>query len=856
VTIRAITGILILCFFLSPFLQESSKKAEVSESRGEKVVPALREILAELEEEFRLLSHLRQKGESGQSTRDIARVNAEPERYERALELCRNFIGDAENTGSPGRAAFAFFQIADTYGSLNQFKQALVNYHKALDIFERIGNNGQVVAICNSIGYTYITLGNFTRSHGYFLKALHLVEQSDDIRARSRTLNYVGIVNFKLNNIDTAYEYFSRSLELRKKRGDESGIAANLNNIGEIYKIRGDYQKALECYTRALQINEKLQIDGDISVCYNNIGEIHNLLEQDRRAKECYGKSLEIARATGSVFLTTYPLLNLSVTFRKTGQLEKALAHAKECLHIAEEIDAKGRLQASHRELASIYETMGDYGNAFFHLNKFKSINNEIFNRSNSAVIAELQTLHEIGKRENKIEILRRKDEIQQLEINKHKNFLRFYLIVGGLILTIAFVYYFLYRYKKRTETSIHESERKYRNVVERAREGIAIIQDEVFRYVNPEFAKMVDYPPGELLGASVGKIVPPDQKERITENYFRRLKGESIRNIYETELLDSKNNRVEVEVSAGVISYESKPAMIAFFRNIGKKTQLEAERLKRKKLESIGLLAGGIAHDFNNILGVLMGNLEISKRHIDSGEKLKLSLAKVESASLKAMDLARQFLTFSDGGVPVIRNESLAPLLREAVKTAFADHRGGDLQEPAGGEWVLPEPGMGRKPSTQKGTKLSKGVTERLAKAVNIDIPIDLPPVKCESEQLKQALGGLLINAMEAMEDRVGNISINVESIRLEAQESQFLQPGIYVKLTIIDQGVGISAANLGKIFDPYFSTKRRVRKSGLGLGLAIVNSIIKHHSGHVEVASQEGEGTSVTLYLPAAEV
>ncbi|MCP4214772.1 MAG: hypothetical protein GY765_08945 [bacterium] len=110
-----------------------------------------------------------------------------------------------------------------------------------------------------------------------------------------------------------------------------------------------------------------------------------------------------------------------------------------------------------------------------------------------------------------------------------------------------------------------------------------------------------------------------------------------------------------------------------------------------------------------------------------------------------------------------------------------------------------------------------------------------------------------MLVNALEAMEETEGSVDVVAENCRLEPLQSAFLPPGDYLKIHIRDGGPGIRAEDRPKIFDPYFSTKNRVSQSGLGLGLAIVYSIVKHHQGHIDVDSRVGEGTKITVYLPS---
>lgn len=242
---------------------------------------------------------------------------------------------------------------------------------------------------------------------------------------------------------------------------------------------------------------------------------------------------------------------------------------------------------------------------------------------------------------------------------------------------------------------------------------------------------------------------------------------------------------------------------------DITERKRAEEELLKSQKLESLGLLAGGIAHDFNNILMVVMGNISFAKTLLSPTDKAYERLTIAETAALKAKYLTQQFLTFSKGGAPVKRTIAVANLIRSYGRLALS------------------------------GTKSSCEYT----------IPEDLWPVDADEGQLGQALTNILINADQSME-KGGVVRIDCQNVVLNDEQALPLNKGRYVKISIQDQGGGIPADCLDKVFDPYFTTK----KTGCGLGLTSAYSILKNHEGYLVVESPVGAGTIFTLFLPAS--
>jgi len=247
--------------------------------------------------------------------------------------------------------------------------------------------------------------------------------------------------------------------------------------------------------------------------------------------------------------------------------------------------------------------------------------------------------------------------------------------------------------------------------------------------------------------------------------------------------------------------------------RDITESQRLEEERLRSSKLESVGLLAGGIAHDFNNILTAVFANIGLakiltSKRQNSTNHTIVTRLATAEKACLRARDLTKQLLTFAKGGTPIKNMTTISHLITDTAEFAL---RGSNVRC----EFHLPE---------------------------------TLWPVEVDKGQISQVLQNLIINADQAMPEG-GIITVRAENHKIDSTCSLPLQEGPFVMISVIDQGIGISAEHLTKIFDPYFSTKQ----TGSGLGLATTYSIMQRHEGHITVTSELGQGTTLTLYLPA---
>ncbi|MCF6188001.1 MAG: ATP-binding protein, partial [Desulfobulbaceae bacterium] len=229
-------------------------------------------------------------------------------------------------------------------------------------------------------------------------------------------------------------------------------------------------------------------------------------------------------------------------------------------------------------------------------------------------------------------------------------------------------------------------------------------------------------------------------------------------------------------------------------------------ESLRSEKLESIGVLAGGIAHDFNNLLGIVIGNLEMAERVLDSNVKARTYISAATKASRRAAELTQQLLTFSKGGDPIKKLSDLKEVVRESA------------------EFVL------------HGTSVVLSFESSCDEALVAEI---------DSGQIGQVVQNIIINARQAMGDG-GRITVSARN----CENCQDLKRCVH--LSIRDDGPGIAPDILDKIFDPYFTTKEK----GSGLGLAICHSVIKKHGGILSVVSELEAGTEFTIKLPVSEV
>jgi len=359
---------------------------------------------------------------------------------------------------------------------------------------------------------------------------------------------------------------------------------------------------------------------------------------------------------------------------------------------------------------------------------------------------------------------------------------------------------------------ALEDSEQRFRGVFELASDALFLLRPEppdrlLMVEANRSACAMHGYRREDLTEQPIAQLEAPEGGHLAPDQIRRLLGGETL--TFEVLHRRKDGSQFPVEGSARVIRLHGRTFILAVYRDITERKKLEVERLRSSKLESVGVLAGGIAHDFNNVLSGVLGNVSLAKTLAPATGELQQRLSEAEQATLMARDLTQQLLTFSRGGAPIKQTTRLNELIRTSA--AFATH----------------------------GSRV--GCRFRIAD--------DLRMVEADAGQLSQVLHNLVLNAVQAMPEG-GFVEVAAENQVLLEGDVASLPAGAYVRLEVRDAGVGIAPEHLGKIFDPYFTTK----PEGTGLGLATVYSVVRRHEGQIQVDSQPGAGTAFTIYLPAS--
>lgn len=377
---------------------------------------------------------------------------------------------------------------------------------------------------------------------------------------------------------------------------------------------------------------------------------------------------------------------------------------------------------------------------------------------------------------------------------------------------------------RRRKEEALKESERRYRELFERTSDFV-FVHDLSGRLLesNAEF-KQPAYPalsPGDLTFEKVTDLLSRGNKPEFSAYMERILANEKDAGLLAAtvgdtgcELIIAYDNRLIRDSDGTPLCVQGSARDVTeVIRQKKRKKEMERHLVQSQKMEAIGTLASGIAHDFNNILFYILGYAQLGAEQAKS-EKTRVFFENINRGSDRARELIQRLLNISRPSETAFRSVAIGQNVKEALKFIRAS----------------------------------------LPATIGIRLTAD-PDIGCvcgDPTQVHQVILNLMTNAYQAMEEGKGTIEVTLSGVSLPpfAPETGCLAPGRYVALTVKDDGCGMDGKTLGRIFDPFYTTK--AVGEGTGLGLSTVHSIVRGHQGHIQAKSRPGEGSVFSVWLP----
>ncbi len=376
---------------------------------------------------------------------------------------------------------------------------------------------------------------------------------------------------------------------------------------------------------------------------------------------------------------------------------------------------------------------------------------------------------------------------------------------------------------RKQADVKLKESEEIFRSISACANDAIIMVDDEgLILYWNDASEKLFKYTKEEATGKILYDLIIPVHLRKEYSNGFKNFlktgRDSYIGMTVELTAINKDYTIFPIERSISKVMIKGKWNAIEMIRDISGRKKLE-ERLKRaEKMEALGLLAGGVAHDINNLLTPITGYPELILMDLPENSPLRDNVINIQRSGEKAAAVVQDLLTLARRGHYVLKVMNLNDIVNEYVKS----------------------------PEYVEVTRTCRNVK------FEISLESDLLNIEGSRIHLFKAIMNLVLNASEAMVSG-GKIIISTKNQYIDRPISGYddVEEGDYVVLAVSDNGTGIPAEDLKRIFEPFYS-KKEIGRSGTGLGLAVVWGTVKDCNGYIEAKSAKEEGTSFCLYFP----
>ena len=374
---------------------------------------------------------------------------------------------------------------------------------------------------------------------------------------------------------------------------------------------------------------------------------------------------------------------------------------------------------------------------------------------------------------------------------------------------------------RKKAEANLRASEEEFRLFFEAGPYGMVVTNAEgKITRLNARLEQQFGYTHEELLGAPIDMLVPNrfTGHADLRKGFFAAPVARQMGTGAVLYGMRKDQSEFPVEISLSPLETSEGAVVLAIVHDITERKKFEEKLQQAQKLESLGVLAGGIAHDFNNLLLAVIGNADLALLELPPASNARENLDAIVANAQRAADLCRQLLAYSGKGKFVIQVVSMSEVVSEMTHLL----------------------------------KISIGKNC----ALRYDFAENIPPIEVDLTQLRQIIMNLITNAADAIGGDQGVIFVQTGQMECDSSylSETFLDDdlaeGPYVYMEVTDTGCGMDKEAIGKIFDPFYTTKA----TGRGLGLAAILGIVRGHKGALKVYSEPGKGTTFKVLFPSS--
>ncbi len=687
-------------------------------------------------------------------------------------------------------------------------------------------NKDNIARFLNLKGISHDVRGNFDKAIDNYNKSLAIWEEANDKKGVGNILSNIAIVYRQQGKYDKAIEYFKKSLEIKEATNDEKGIRYVYNGLGNTYMNQGDYKNSIVYLTKFLRLCEQAGDEKRAAIASMNVGLVYKSLKFWDEAIRYFEQSLRKNQEFNNKVEIANNLANLGDVYHKKNDFEKGIQYLNEALSIRKEIDDKSGMVRSYNSLGLIYLDKKEYSKAKTFFNQSYNLGKTIDLKPTIAV-----------SRNGASQICLSYGDSAIAEGNKayaQKNYdialrhaqealsIAQALDIKPQVRDASNTLFKIYKTRKNDSKALeyYELHIKTRDSIESEENRRELIKQE-FQF---EYEKQVAIDKYEY-----EKKIAADEAVAA-----ERIKQEKDKQLYLYFGLSILLLLIALIFTRYRLSQQQKKVIQTTLTDL---KQTQNQLVQSEKMAALGVLTAGVAHEINNPINFIRGSNDglktLTQEISEVLEKLKLLsidddktlnnqkiIAEIKNTTLveEHLSMLPEFIEGIDIGV-----DRTAKIVSGLLLYSRNDHtisQNANINEIIDAALLI----------------LKNKYKHNIEVVTTLDA--NLPEINCYPSQLNQVFVNLIDNAIDAIGDKKGLITISTS------------QKNNQVSISIKDDGKGIPKDIKDKIFDPFYTTKE-VGK-GTGLGLSICQGIISNHNGTIEVKSEVEIGTEFIITLP----
>ncbi len=376
---------------------------------------------------------------------------------DQALGFAKQALALSRELGIAERIARAMNNIGVIYWQKGDFPQALDNLFEAYRVYREENDSIGIARTHTNIGLIFSDQGHYDKALEYYLVARSIYEQLGSLNGLAPVLNNIGTVYQYQGDYFQAEAYHLQSLEIKETLEDRKGIAFSLNNLGLVRQHMGDHALALEYFTRALRIRESLPDSRETAITTGNIGYLHLLTGDVDKAMEYFLRARDIYYAINdqSGLAKTYNHLGRAMFSR--GRPHEAIRNFQTSLDHAQNVGLPRLISDNFRDLSQAMAAIQDFRTAFDYQEKYLALRDSIYDEEAQRRVIEMQLMYDRERKEGEIELLRKNNEIGQLNLEKQRILQNYLLVVIALVVGLLILAMNRYRFINKTNRRLKE---------------------------------------------------------------------------------------------------------------------------------------------------------------------------------------------------------------------------------------------------------------------------------------------------------------------------------------------------------------------------------------------------------------